>query len=261
MENSAAILAPHIDYARGGITYTHAFKELYERSEASLFVIVGTSHYSSHRFTLTRKHFNTPLGIVQTDAEFIDRLVAHYGDGLFDDEPAHLPEHSIELEVVFLRYLFEGNRDIRIVPLLVGSFGDCVLSGESPGLRPDIQRMVAALKAAERETAEPICYVVSGDLAHIGPFFQDPETVHPEQLAHSRRQDLAIIDRAEKADPSGYFAVIRDEHDRRRICGLPPTWLVLEAASPSRGRLLHYDQYEHPQGELSVSFASMSFDR
>ena len=85
------------------------------------------------RFTLTRKHFQTPLGIVPTDQGYIDRLVAHYGDGLFEDEVrAHLPEHSIELEVVLLHYLYEGKRDIRIVPLVVGSFEDCVLTGFEP---------------------------------------------------------------------------------------------------------------------------------
>jgi AmmeMemoRadiSam system protein B len=257
-----AVLAPHIDYGRGGLTYTHAFKEIFERSEASLFVIIGTSHYSRHRFTLTRKHFRTPLGVVQTDGSYIDQLVAHYGDGLFDDELlAHLPEHSIELEVVFLQYLFEKKRDIRIVPLVVGSFEDCVATGEAPMERPDVRRMVKALWEVERETPEPICYVISGDLAHIGPKFGDPEPVQPEQLAHSRTQDEAILAQAEKADAAGYFGVIRNEGDERRICGLPPTWLVLQAAQPRTGRVLDYDQYVHPKGHESVSFASVAFDR
>ncbi len=46
-----ALLAPHMDYARGGRTYAWGYKELAERSSASLFVIIGTSHYSRHRFT------------------------------------------------------------------------------------------------------------------------------------------------------------------------------------------------------------------
>jgi AmmeMemoRadiSam system protein B len=256
-----AILAPHIDYGRGGASYTYAFKDLFERSKASLFVIIGTSHYSRHRFTLTRKHFRTPLGVVHTDQPYIDRLVAHYGDGLFDDELlAHLPEHSIELEVVFLQYLYEEKKDIRIVPLVVGSFEDCVASRESPLDRPDVRKMVEALQAVERETAEPICYVISGDLAHIGPKFGDPAPVEVELLAHSRTQDQAILAQAEKANTSGYFEAIRDEGDERRICGLPPTWLVLQAAKPRSGRLLHYEQYVHPKGHESVSFASMTFD-
>jgi AmmeMemoRadiSam system protein B len=257
-----AVLAPHIDYGRGGLTYTYAFKELFERSEASLFVIIGTSHYSSHRFTLTRKHFCTPLGVVETDGTYIDRLVKHYGDGLFDDElPAHLPEHSIELELVFLQYLYEGKRDIRIVPLVVGSFEDSILLGETPAARPDIFRMVEALRAVERETAEPICYVISGDLAHIGPEFKDPEPLVAKYLSHSRAQDHALMACAERADAAGYFEVIREERDRRKICGFSPTWLVLEAVRPTRGRLLRYDQYVEPHGQLSVSFASVVFDR
>src|SRR5262249_35023684 len=120
-----AVLVPHIDYPRGGHTYAWGFRELFERSDASLFVIIGTSHFSEQRFTLTRKDFATPLGVARTDQDYIDRLVKHYGDGLFDDElRAHLPEHSIELEVVVLQYLYERVRDIRIVPLVVGSFYD-----------------------------------------------------------------------------------------------------------------------------------------
>ena len=52
---------------------------------------------------------------------------------------------------------------------------------------------------------------------------------------------------------------LRIEADRRRICGLPPTYTLLEAIRPRRGKLLHYDQYVHPEGYESVSFASMGF--
>ena len=59
---SGPVLLPHMDYARGGVTYGWGFKELVERTDAALFVIVATSHYRTHRFTLTRKNFTTPLG-------------------------------------------------------------------------------------------------------------------------------------------------------------------------------------------------------
>src|SRR5260370_482061 len=101
-----AALLPHIDYARGGPTYPFGFKELFESTDAALFVIVATSHYSPHRFTLTRQHFKTPLGTVQTDQAYIDRLVKHYVDRLFDDPFAHFPEHSIDMTVFFFQYLF-----------------------------------------------------------------------------------------------------------------------------------------------------------
>jgi AmmeMemoRadiSam system protein B len=258
-----AALLPHIDYGRGGATYTWPFKEVVERSDASLFVIVGTSHYSRERFTLTRKHFATPLGVVPTDQAYIDRLAARYGDGLFDDElGAHLPEHSIELEVVLLQYLMEGRRPFRIVPLVVGSFQDCVASGKKPSDCDDVGRMVEALRAVEEATAEPICYLISGDLAHIGPKFGDPAgSLHEITLGDSLRQDEALLGRAESADADGYFRVVADEGDARRICGLPPTYVVLQAARPQGGKRLHYGRYVHPRGHESVSFAGMAFYR
>lgn len=255
-----AALIPHIDYARGGLSYTYAFKEIFEKSEASLFVIIGTSHYSSHRFTLTRKDFQTPLGVVPTDHDYIDRLVKHYGDGLFDDEwLAHLPEHSIELEVVFLRYLYENVRPIRIVPLVVGSFHDCVLERTSPRSRHEITAMIDALRRVEEETKEPICYIISGDLAHIGPKFNDRELLDDRLLMHSVQLDHALMRHAEAVDLDAYFRVIAGEKDARNICGLPPTFATLDAIRPRSGKSLCYDRYVHPRGYESVSFASMAF--
>jgi AmmeMemoRadiSam system protein B len=258
-----AALIPHIDYARGGVSYTWGFKEVVEHTDASLFVIIGTSHYSTSRFTLTRKDFKTPLGVVQTDQDYIDRLVRHYGGGLFDDELlAHLPEHSIELEIVFLQYLYEGRRPIRIVPLVVGSFYDATLMRQAPGHFEDIGRMIEALRRAEAETRESICYIISGDLAHLGPKFQRGRPpVTAADLDLSERQDRALLERLEKADQGGFFRIVADEKDARAICGFPPAYTVLEATRPRRGKLLHYDKYVHPAGFESVSFASVGFYR
>jgi AmmeMemoRadiSam system protein B len=258
-ERLRAALIPHIDYARGGVSYGWGFKEVVEQTEASLFVIIGTSHYSLERFTLTRKHFKTPLGIVPTDHAYVDRLVAHYGDGLFDDELAQLPEHSIELEVVLLQFLYAERRPFRIVPLVVGSFQDCVHQERAPSTFSNVRRMVAALRHVEKEVDEPICYIISGDLAHIGPKFGDPHPVREPLLSESRERDQVLLSRAEAADGAGYFQLIAAEDDRRRICGLPPTYTLLEAIQPRRGRRLHYEQYVHPHGYESVSFASMAF--
>jgi AmmeMemoRadiSam system protein B len=256
-----AALLPHMDYGRGGATYAWGFKEVVERTDASLFLIIATSHWSGHRFTLTRKAFQTPLGITPTEPDFIDRLVGHYGDGLFDDElRAHLPEWSVELEVVFLQYLYEKRRPIRIVPLVVGSFHDSILLGCQPSERDDVGRMIVALRKTLAETREPVCTIISGDLAHLGPKFDRSDPPLTERfLADSQARDQAILRQAEAVDSTGYFEVIAEEKDRRRICGLPPTYTALEALNLSRGKVLHYDQYVHPEGHESVSFASVAF--
>jgi hypothetical protein len=98
-------------------------------------------------------------------------------------------------------------------------------------------------------------------LAHIGPKFGDYCPAAGTWLDESRESDQAILRQTESADPAGYFRVIAAESDCRRICGLPPTYVVLEALRPGFGKVLDYDQYVHPRGNESVSFASVAFYR
>lgn len=253
-----AVLVPHMDYGRGNITYGHGFAELMQNTSARVFVIVATSHYSGHRFSLTRQHFDTPLGLVETDQDYVTRLEAAYGPGLFDDPAAHVPEHSIELEVVLLKYLL-GDRPFRIVPLLVGSFRDCIHHQVSPQTAADINRMIDALRIAEAGSTEEVCYLISGDLAHIGPKFNDRRKAAGPWLDDSRAKDQELLQALETADAETYFNLIAAERDARRICGLSPTWLTLTTTQPCSGKVLHYQQYVEPNGHESVSFAAAAF--
>jgi AmmeMemoRadiSam system protein B len=254
-----AVLVPHMDYGRGGVTYGHGFKELLENTDARVFVIVATSHYSAHRFTLSRQHFDTPLGLVETDQEYVNRIAEHYGEGLFDDPLAHVPEHSIELEVVLLKFLLADRRPFKIVPLLTGSIHDCVHRNSNPEETADLVRMVAALRTAEAACKEPVCYVISGDLAHIGPKFGDSQKAAGPWLEDSRAKDGEILKSLETASPSAFFNGIAADQNSRRICGLSPAWLTLGVTQPRSGKVLHYQQFVHPEGKESVSFASVAF--
>ena len=145
------IVSPHIDFARGGPVYTWAYRRLVEDSDADTFVILGVAHqYCRNRFALTRKDFETPLGLVRTDRAYVDRIAALAGGDLFDDELAHRTEHSIEFQVVFLQYLLAGRRDFSIVPILAGSFHDLMEAGIDPIQDDDVRRFVEALREAER---------------------------------------------------------------------------------------------------------------
>jgi AmmeMemoRadiSam system protein B len=254
-----AVLVPHMDYTRGNITYGYGFKELFERSEARVFVIIGTSHYSPARFSLTEQHFETPLGVVETDQDYVQRIAEAYGDGVFADPLAHAPEHSIELEVVLLQFLLGQKRPFKIVPLLVGSMQDCVEEQADPSAKEDIARMVKVLRQVEEQSQEPVCYVISGDLAHIGPKFDDPRPVDAPWLAESRDKDQRVLQALQAADSRRFFQTIAAEGNARRICGLSPTWLALQVAQPAHGQTLHYQQYVHPEGYESVSFAAAAF--
>jgi AmmeMemoRadiSam system protein B len=257
-----AVFVPHIDYRRGGPSFGFGFRELAERSKAEVFVVVATSHYSPARFTLTKNHFATPLGVVETDRDYVDALADCYGvDAAYEDELAHRPEHSIELEVVILQYLLGDRRPYKIVPLLVGPFQDAVDEDESPNSLPDVKRMIEALQDVERSQGKNVCYLISGDLAHIGPKFGDEWRINAAIASDNRKADEKLLTEFTSANPNRFSAFIALEKDERRICGFPPGFTTLAAAKPSSGTTLYHDQFVDPKGHEIVSFASVAFDR
>src|SRR2546425_12185775 len=115
-----AIIAPHIDFHRGGPAYAWAYRDLAERCAADLFVIVGTCHVGmGHPFALTRKDYDTPLGPARADRDFVEALAARAAQDCFGSELAHRNEHSIEVHAVFLQYRYGGLRGSTGGPALV----------------------------------------------------------------------------------------------------------------------------------------------
>jgi AmmeMemoRadiSam system protein B len=255
------ILCPHIDFGRGGPVYTWAYRELIERSDAETFVILGVAHQPCrHRFAMTRKHFETPLGLARTDREFVDRIAESAGTHLFEDELAHRTEHSIEFQVVFLQYLLRDRPEVSIVPILVGSFHDLMESGVDPIDDPEVRRMVDALRWAEQASGKKVAYIGGIDLCHVGPEFGDPGPVDGPTLDRVRAFDRSMLGHATRLDPGGWFGEAAQVGNRWRVCGLAATYTMLHAIGPARGRLLRYDQAVDPARTCCVSFASVAFD-
>jgi hypothetical protein len=136
---------------------------------------------------------------------------------------------------------------------------DMLQEPNSTSVPDDVARMVQALRQAREAAGEPVCFIISGDLAHIGPKFGDKAGLPDAFLAHSRDQDMQLMAAAANGSAQGYRQILAGEKDARRICGFPPTWLTLQVLGPCAGKLLRYDQHVHPKGRESVSFASMVF--
>jgi len=255
-----AVLTPHIDFGRGGPTYTWAYRELVERSDAEVFVVLGVAHQPcEYRFALTRMDFETPLGTVPADAAYVDRLAELAGPHLFDDELAHRAEHSVEFQAVFLKYLM-GDRPFTVVPVLVGSFHDLMAAGTEPIDAPDVRRFVEALKRAEAESGKRVAYVGGVDLCHVGPEFGDARPVDDATTAAVREFDAGLLGRASAGDPAGWFAAASAVDDRYRVCGLAAAYTLLHAVGPARGRLLRYEQAVDDRRQCLVSFASLALE-
>lgn len=144
-----AIMAPHIDFHRGGPVYAWAYRELAERCDADLFVILGTCHAGMpDPFALTLKDYETPLGAAPVDRDFSEALRRRYGGDLLSSEAAHRTEHSIEFQAVFLRCLFAGRRDFSVVPVLASFLHERLIAGAEPEADPRIPSFFDALGAS-----------------------------------------------------------------------------------------------------------------
>jgi len=254
------ILSPHIDFQRGGSVYAWSYKELVEQTDADTFVILGVAHqYCQRRFALTRKDFETPLGLVPTDREYVDQIAARVGRDLFEDELSHRTEHSIEFQVVFLQYVLGEGREFSIVPILVGSFHDLIERQADPSADGEINDFIDALRDVERSLGRKVAYIGGIDLCHVGPEFGDPVTVAPEFQEQVRQFDDSMLARAASCDPDGWFRMAAGVGNRLRVCGLAATYTMLRAIGPAQGRLLKYHQAIDTGRTCCVSFASMAF--
>lgn len=264
---AAGLIAPHIDYHRGGPAYAHAYRALAEQAgDARLFVVFGTSHAGCDGlFGLTRKGYDTPLGPIPCDTDLLDDIVAR-SDGAewFAGDHAHRQEHSIEFQVVWLRKLWSeaAAPDLRILPILCGSFDHWIEGDSPPSESPRIEAMVRAVTDALAARGEPAIIIAGADLAHIGPRFGDPAPPTPEELRQLADDDARTLQHCTTTvDADAFYRDVTANDDPRRICGLAPIYMTLRTSAATAGELLQYGQAEDPAGPSTVSFASVSLTR
>lgn len=255
-----ALFIPHIDPRIGGRTYGAAYTALRE-SDADTFILLGVPHRISYdRFMVSHMDFDTPLGPVPNDLEFVERFREGLSFPLTEDETAHRIEHSIEFQTIFLRHLFP-DRDIRIVPILAGSLHEYVESGRGNAhTDAALTELYERLAATAEELGRKVCWIASVDFCHVGRKFGDSFDAR-DVLDDVRTHDMRLIDAALSADAEGFLARLVDVRNAYKVCGVSPMYATLRGAGMTRGDLLHYDQWDESERGSAVSFASVALYR
>jgi AmmeMemoRadiSam system protein B len=253
------LIAPHIDIRRGGLCFAWSYAELAKECRATTFVILGISHVQTRkRFVLTDKDFETPLGVVAADRDFITGLTRKCDNDFFEDEFVHRGEHSVEFQTVFLRYLFPDKKELKIVPILC-SFGEEVYSGGSPADEPEFVEFTAALRDVLEEKEDRVCFIAGVDLSHLGRRFGQNVSMTSGFLRQAEADDRAMIDKILELDAEGFFGLIQEEKDRRNVCGVPAIYTLLRALDVKSARLLRYDQSVDNATQSVVTFMGAAF--
>lgn len=242
-----AVLIPHIDFRVAPTVYGPGFAPLADH-DADLVVLIGTSHYwGDDALILTEKCYTTPLGVVQTDIELVQKL-KYALPGVSTTDIAHKPEHSLELPLVALQHLWKG-KSFTVVPLLVTM---AALEGEF------LANAAEALRAMIESTGRKAVWIISGDLAHVGKKFGDDMPAR-DLFDMVKGADSRLLEHLESVNLTAYHSEIAESDFSFRICGHAPTMLALTAIAPTRGSVVAYDIWDEAETESAVSFATVLF--
>lgn len=155
--HAVAIIVPHAGYIFSGQIAADGYNQV-RGNRYDLIVVLGTNH-SAAGFTgiavYPKGAFATPIGAAVVDDSAAEELVSEYPEAT-TDIAVHEKEHSIEVQIPFIKYLFP---QAKILPIIVSDPGmdACVKFGRSLG------RILKDKRAL---------IVASSDLSHY-PAFDD----------------------------------------------------------------------------------------
>ncbi|WP_425277007.1 AmmeMemoRadiSam system protein B [Pyrolobus fumarii] len=233
---SVGFVSPHAGYMYSGPVAAHVYYQLALEKKPDTVVIVGPNHTGLGTLVsvMVEGVWETPLGRVEIDSE-LAKLIVKYSDLADIDDKAHLFEHSVEVQVPFLQYIYGD--EFRIVPI--------VMWDQTPRAARDLGEAVA--KAAA-ELGRDVIYIASSDFTHY----------EPHEVA--AKKDRLAIDKILALDPEGLHEVIQ-RYDIS-MCGPGPVMSMLyyaRARGASNAQLLKYATSGDVTGDRSsvVGYAAI----
>jgi len=193
-ETIAAGIVPHAGWTFSGSLAAMVFSAIKQQHEkVNTFVIFGAAHsyFGVSPAVSVRGVWETPLGEVVIDEELADAVLK---TGLaVSDQGAHLSEHSIEVQVPFIQYLFAG---AKIVPVVVPPTEQAVTLGTSVG------------EIISQQEGRKIVCIGSTDLTHYGPRYGfAPMGTGKNALTWAKKvNDKKFIDLTLKLEPEDLLA-------------------------------------------------------
>jgi MEMO1 family protein len=130
-----AIIAPHAGYIFSGKVAASAYNQIVSPTVYRRVFVLASSHQYFFKGAAVCKSefFSTPLGKVPVDTELVKKLIE--SNNLFRyHEDAHRYEHSLEVQLPFLRYKLGEN--FLLVPVIIGTNNPSDCQGIATTLEP-----------------------------------------------------------------------------------------------------------------------------
>jgi AmmeMemoRadiSam system protein B len=209
-------------------------------------------------FGLTRKPYRTPWGDTQTDTALVDELTAKAGPAIATEDYCHSVEHSIEFQVIFLQSLF--GPDIKILPILCGSYAQSIYVGGKPEEDDGVNRFLGVLGEIAAREEDRLMWVLGIDMAHMGRRYSDPFPAFADQGEMQRvaARDRERLDRVVSGDAQGFWDLVQQNRDDLKWCGSAPLYTFLKVRPGIKGAIERYEQWNIDDQSV-VTFAGLTF--
>ena len=232
------LVCPHAGYMFSGSVAANAYYELASDGAPDTVVILGPNHtgYGSALAVVNEGFWRTPLGDVEIDGETANRIMQE--TRIVDvDELAHRFEHSIEVQLPFLQYLYGS--EFKFVPICFQM--------------QDLSSAVEVGKALVEVLANKNAVVIaSSDMTHYEP------------QGNAAAKDMAALKAVEAMDEKRFYSII--EKQNVTACGYGPIAALITAAKglgAKEAKLLCYQTSGDTPGDYSsvVGYAAVSFKK
>jgi len=236
LQKIVGLVSPHAGYMYSGPIAAHGYSRLAQDGKPDVVVLLGPNHLGSGSALAVMKEgvWRTPLGDVEIDSSTASLILG--ASNIIDvDDSSHAFEHSIEVQLPFLQFLYGST--FKFVPI-------CFLMQD---LQSSREVGLAVAKALERKNA---AVIASTDMTHYEP------------QKKAEKNDKAAIDAVLKLDEEQLFSTV--ENYRISMCGYGPTIAAITAAKAlgaKKAELLCYKTSGDIVGDYSavVGYASLAF--
>ena len=236
LQTIVGLVCPHAGYMYSGSVAAHAYYNLAADGKPDTVVLFGPNHtgYGSALALMRDGVWCTPLGDVEIDT-LTANLIMKESSIIDVDDSAHAYEHSIEVQLPFLQYLYGSA--FKFVPI-------CFLMQD---LQSSREVGIAVAKALVDKNA---LVIASTDMTHY----------EPQETAEQK--DKAAIEATLNLDAERLYSTIEARHIT--MCGYGPTIAAITAAkalNAKEAELLCYKTSGDITGDFSsvVGYASISF--
>ena len=237
LSSIVGLICPHAGYMYSGPVAASAFYQLAIDGRPDTVVLMGPNHtgYGSALSLMRRGTWQTPLGKVEIDTALADQIRAE--TSVVDvDEVAHRYEHSIEVQLPFLQFLYGD--EFKIVPICF--------------LMQDYDSAVEVGRALEEVLdATDTVVIASSDMTHYEPGKKAAE------------KDQAALKAVMELDAKHFYEIVEERNIT--ACGYAPITALVTYANGvcAEAELLNYHNSGDVTGDYSsvVGYAAVSFKK